>query len=158
MSESLLGYRQISLTHTLCVGRRSLNTACMHAVLSLCNLMDCGPPGSSVHGILQARILEWVAMPSSRRSSQPRDQTQVFHFQAASLPSEPPPFMFISKMLVLWREVDRCIHQSPCILSYRITTFHLILYLGHSFPCFLGQLMTEENRQGAFNKSGMGFI
>ena len=34
-------------------------------------------PGFSVHGILQARILEWAAMPSSRRSSQPRDQTQV---------------------------------------------------------------------------------
>ena len=34
-------------------------------------------PGSSVHGILQARILEWVAMPFSRGSSQPRDQTQV---------------------------------------------------------------------------------
>ena len=33
--------------------------------------MDCSPPGSSVHGILQARILEWVAMPSSRRSSWP---------------------------------------------------------------------------------------
>ena len=35
------------------------------------------PSGSSVHGILQARILDWVAMPSSRGSSQPRDQTQV---------------------------------------------------------------------------------
>ena len=34
--------------------------------------MDCSPPGSSVHGILQAKILEWVAMPSSRGSSQPR--------------------------------------------------------------------------------------
>ena len=39
--------------------------------------MDHSLPGSSVHGILQARILEWVAMPSSRGSSQPRDQTQV---------------------------------------------------------------------------------
>ena len=39
--------------------------------------MDCSPPGSSVPGILQARILECVAMPSSRWSSQPRDQTQV---------------------------------------------------------------------------------
>ena len=39
--------------------------------------MDCSPPGSSVHGILQARILEWVAFPFSRGSSQPRDQTQV---------------------------------------------------------------------------------
>ena len=39
--------------------------------------MDCSPPGSSVHGILQARILEWVAMASSRASSPPRDQTHV---------------------------------------------------------------------------------
>ena len=39
--------------------------------------MDCSPPGSSVHGILQARILEWVAVPFSRGSSQPRDWTRV---------------------------------------------------------------------------------
>ena len=38
--------------------------------------MDFSPPGSSVHGIFQAKILEWVAMPSSRGSSQPRDQTK----------------------------------------------------------------------------------
>ena len=38
---------------------------------------DCSPPGSSVPGILQARIVEWVAMPSSRGSSQPRDGSQV---------------------------------------------------------------------------------
>ena len=45
--------------------------------LTLCDPMDCRPPGSSVRGILQARILEWVPMPSSRGYSQPRDQTQV---------------------------------------------------------------------------------
>ena len=39
--------------------------------------MDCSPPGSSVHGILQARILEWVAMPSSRGSSHPMDRTHA---------------------------------------------------------------------------------
>ena len=39
--------------------------------------MDCSPPGSSVHGIFQARILEWVAMPSSRGSSWPRDWTCI---------------------------------------------------------------------------------
>ena len=39
--------------------------------------MDCSPPGSSVHGILQAGILVWVAISFSRRSSQPRDQTRV---------------------------------------------------------------------------------
>ena len=41
--------------------------------LTLCNPMDCSPPGSSVHGILPVRRLEWVAMPSSRRSSPARD-------------------------------------------------------------------------------------
>ena len=45
--------------------------------LTLCNRMDCSVPGSSIHGILQARILEWVAMPLSRGSSQPRDQTLI---------------------------------------------------------------------------------
>ena len=43
----------------------------------LCDPMDCSPPGSSVHGILQARILEWVVLPSSRGTSPPRDQTCV---------------------------------------------------------------------------------
>ena len=41
--------------------------------LTLCDLMDCHPPGSSVHGISQARILAWVAIPFSMGSSQPRD-------------------------------------------------------------------------------------
>ena len=44
---------------------------------TLCDPKDCSPPGSSVHGILQARILEWVVMPSSRVSSWPRDRTCV---------------------------------------------------------------------------------
>ena len=43
----------------------------------LCDPMDCTLPGSSVRGIIQARILEWVVVPFSRGSSQPRDQTQV---------------------------------------------------------------------------------
>ena len=44
---------------------------------TLCDPMDCSPPGSCVHGILQAKILKWVAIPSSRGSSQSRDSTQV---------------------------------------------------------------------------------
>ena len=39
--------------------------------LTLCNPMDCSPPGFPVHGILQAKILEWLAIPFSRRTSQP---------------------------------------------------------------------------------------
>ena len=46
---------------------------------TLCDPVDCSPPGSSIHGILQARILEWVAISFSRGSSQPRDQTRVSH-------------------------------------------------------------------------------
>ena len=44
---------------------------------TLCDTMDCSPPGSSIHGILQARILEWVAVSFSRGSSWPRNQTRV---------------------------------------------------------------------------------
>ena len=44
---------------------------------TLCDPVDCSLPGSSVHGILQARILEWVADPFSRESSQSRNRTQV---------------------------------------------------------------------------------
>ena len=44
----------------------------LQSCLTLCDTMDCSPPGSSVHGVLQARILEWVAVPSSRESSRPK--------------------------------------------------------------------------------------
>ena len=51
---------------------------CVYSAVSVCNSMDCSWPGSSVHGILQTRILRWVAISYSRRgSSVPRDQTQV---------------------------------------------------------------------------------
>ena len=58
--------------------------------LTLRDPMDCSLPGSSVHGILQARTLEWVAFPFSSGSSQHRDQTQVSALQADYLPSELP--------------------------------------------------------------------
>ena len=61
-----------------------------HSVVSDSVPMDCGPPGSSVHGILQARILEWVAMPFPRASSRPRGQIRIscvscIDWQAGSL-------------------------------------------------------------------------
>ena len=57
---------------------------------TLWDTTDCSPPGSSVHGILQTTILEWVAIPFSRGSSQPRDQTQVSHIAGRFFTSEPP--------------------------------------------------------------------
>ena len=58
---------------------------CVHAKLlwscpTLCSPMDSSPLGCSVHGIIQARILEWAAMPSSKRSSRPRDQAPISYF------------------------------------------------------------------------------
>ena len=58
---------------SVCMLRAELLQSC----LTLCDSMDCSPPGSSVHGILQVRILEWVAVRSSRGSSPPRDWTCI---------------------------------------------------------------------------------
>ena len=80
-------YNEISLHVSHC--------ACMLSHFScarLCDPMDYSPPDSSVHGILQARILGWVAMPSSRGSSQPKDRTRVSclpRWQVGSLPLAP---------------------------------------------------------------------
>ena len=57
---------------------------------TLCDPMDCSLSGSSVHGILQARTLEWVAMPSSRGSSRPRDQTRVSCITGGFFTAGPP--------------------------------------------------------------------
>ena len=70
-------YMNLSITHCslgqfVCVYAKSLQSC-----PTLWDPMDCSPPGSSVHGILLARILEWVAMSSSRGSSRPRDQTCI---------------------------------------------------------------------------------
>ena len=58
-------------------GVRCVRAISLQSCPTLCNPMDCSPPGFSVHGILQARILEWVAMSSSRGSSRLRDWTHV---------------------------------------------------------------------------------
>ena len=58
------------------LGTSALNM-CAQSYLTLCNPMECSPPGSFVHGIFQARILEWVAISFSRGSSRPRDQTST---------------------------------------------------------------------------------
>ena len=80
----LFHYRLLQDTERRYLCRRALlltiSYVCVlvtQACLTLCDSMDCSPPGSSIHGILQARILEWVAIPFSRGSSPPRDWTLV---------------------------------------------------------------------------------
>ena len=57
---------------------------------TLCDPMDCNLLGFSIHGILQARILEWIAISFSRGSSRPRDRTRSPALEADALTSEPP--------------------------------------------------------------------
>ena len=76
---------------------------------TLCNPMDYNPPGSSVHGILKASIVDWLAIPFSRRSSWPRNRPRSPALQADSLPSEPPGkstknLQFKKVMLCQWRK------------------------------------------------------
>ena len=69
VGSALASQKFCSLLIALCCAKS------LQLCLTLCGPMDCSPLGSSVHGILQARISEWVAMPFSRGSSQPRDRT-----------------------------------------------------------------------------------
>ena len=73
--------------------------------------MDCGPPGSSVHGIFQARILEWVAISSSRDLPDPGIEAE----SPASLALADGFFT----TLVTWKELSLFIHVT-CIHSYRL--------------------------------------
>ena len=71
--------------------KRQSACMCAQSCPTLCNPMDCSPPGSSVHGIFQARVLEWVAISFSRGSFWPRDRwnlclLHLSHWQAGSSP------------------------------------------------------------------------
>ena len=70
--------------------RCSFCTCLRECVLSdsVCDPMDCSSPGSSVHGILHSRILGWLAISSSRRSSQPRDQTCISYIAGGFFTAE----------------------------------------------------------------------
>ena len=87
---------------TVCVCVRVCVCACVWSCPTLCNSMHCSPPGSSVHGSFPAIIVKLVARPSSRGSSQTRDQTHISciigRFFTAGLPGK-PYLLFRSKVL-----------------------------------------------------------
>ena len=79
-----------------------VGSVCMwlpQSCLTPCDPRNRSPPGPSVHGILQARILEWIAMPSSRGCSQPRDQIHVSCIGVDALPIEPLEYTFYSYLV-----------------------------------------------------------
>ena len=73
----VLIWKLVQLIFTATTGSSVAAVLVSQSCPTLCDPMNCSPPGSSIHGILQARILEWIAIPFSRGSSWPRDQTQV---------------------------------------------------------------------------------
>ena len=107
----------------------------------LCDPMDRNPPGSSVHGILQARILKWVAISFSRGSSRPRIDSGSLALQVDSLPSEPPgkkKYYILSLVYLFcicysaplrdWQPAPDCV-----ILSLFCLFLLFTLCLGHHF-------------------------
>ena len=86
---------------------------------TLCDPMNHSPPGSSVHGILQARIQEWVAISFSRGFSQLRDRTRAFSVAGGFFTSEPQlsPCTYLTLIQS---------QGTPCIASYTNTFLHLI--------------------------------
>ena len=102
--------------------------ACMHAeslqfCLTLCDPVDGSLPDSSVHGSLQTKSLDWVAMPSSRGSSGPRDQTCIsclMHWQACSLPLVPP-------RKPQWTSFHECFSQWNSLSCVWLLAVHRIL-------------------------------
>ena len=81
---------------------------------TLCDPMDCSLPGSSIHGIFQARILEWVAISFSRDLPDPGIEPGSLALQADALLSEPPAFLYTNS-----EKSERKIEES---ISFTITT------------------------------------
>ena len=92
--------------------------------LTLCNHLDCSPPGSSVHGILKARILEWVAISFSRGSSRLRDRTQFY--------------CFAGRFFSIWAT------REAHMLSYRMLNQEKLILMFIAYICFWKVFYTLE--------------
>ena len=127
----------------------------------LCDPMDCSPPGSSVHGILQARILEWVAMPSSRGSSRPRDWTWVssvsstgrrilyhsHHLGASVIPEWSTEWSALLLPGILVTSLSRPIFT---VLNFLTWSFTVHMFFGLNFKLLWSQLIINLQREMAF--------
>ena len=128
---------------------------------TLCNPMDCSPPGSSVHGILQARILEWVAIPFSRGSSWPRDGTWVSRMAGR--------FFTVWATITVWATREAQCHQEllpNCTLKGIKWLAPFAVSKGASFPtafttqCFLKHhwyFSVQEEECGHYSLCGVPY-
>ena len=106
----------LEVTHKITLytgnGYGEVEVSVAQSCLTLRNTIDCSPPDSSLHGILQARRLEWVTIPFSRRPPQPRDQTQVSHIAGGF-------FTVWASREAYWIWRDRQIYRHKIELLYR---------------------------------------
>ena len=109
---------------------------------TLCNPPDCSPPGSSVHRILQARILEWVAIYFPRGSSQRRDRTcitSIFCIGGRFFTTEPPEKPIHTYIVHIFRKRERGFTHM-CILSRfsHVQLFATPWTVAHQAPLSMG--------------------
>ena len=90
---------------------------------TLCNPTDCSPLGSSVHEILQARILEWTAVLFTRGSSRPRDRTRVFHTAGRLFTIREAPVSEGNQTQNTSRRICPCLSSDACY-DFKISAFH----------------------------------
>ena len=111
--------------------------------------MGCSPPGSSVWGILQARILEWVAMTSSRRSSWPRDQTHISCIGRQSLPlsHQGSPLEHIARVLL-----PQASHHYPRVSCFCIDAWYLSTSISQNTRMSSVLLTTRTTAHNSTNK------
>ena len=96
---------------------------------TLCDPVGCSPPGSSVHGILQASIVEWVAISFSRGSSRPRDQTQVSRIAG--------------RCFILWATREACVQIPLSIILGLYLEVELLDYLAMLCLLFLDKVASN---------------
>ena len=102
------------------------------------------PMDYTVHGILQVRILEWVAVPFSRGSSQPRDQTQVSHIAGGSLPAEPQGKPFDAFTMPLFSLVQSIVLEIKLLLNKKLhKIINLEYILMHCGASLVTQMVKE---------------
>ena len=103
---------------------------CVPPCPTLCDPTDCSPPGPSVHGISQARMLEWVAIPFYRGSSWPRDWTHIYCISGNFFTTEPP------------RKLRTVIWSSSSTLGIRPVKMNSLIWKGTCTPMFISALFT----------------
>ena len=144
----------IPVCSIICLNSKCFLVLVAQSCQTLCNPMDCSPPGSSVHWILQARILEQLAILFSRGSSWPRDQTGVFCLAGNSLLAEPASGKHCSPLLFT-RQSSKNLNKNAIFGGLLCFIYHInIIYFLQQYHKvgFLFQVCTNRESENDFSQ------